>query len=345
MPARWITRHRSTDGGFHYLHPDGSVVGDRRTLDRIRALAVPPAWSEVHIARGAAAAVQAWGIDARGRKQYRYHRKAVEQGDRRKWYRVRRLARQLPKIRARLREDFHRDDLSREQVAAAAVRLLNDAFFRVGSDRYAKENRTFGLTTLRKRHVRVDGDAITFAFTGKASVRQWKVVTDRDLARVMRRLLASPGVRVFRYIADDGWRDLTAGDVNDYVRDITGRRHSAKDFRTWGGTLRFATVLAELAAAERRHSEHARKRTVAMAVRFVAAELGNTPAICHRSYVHPIVVARFLDDGEAIDARPRRARGHHGMAAHAPEERALIRFLEQHFPERRRRPRRDELRR
>jgi DNA topoisomerase-1 len=284
--------------------------------------------------------VQAWGVDYKGRKQYRYHARAVERGDRRKYYRVRNLARELPAIREHLLHDFRRGDFSKTHVAAAAVRLLNEGFFRIGSDRYARENRTFGLTTLRKQHVEVDGDAIRFEYRGKRGIRQWKVVTDREAASCIAQLLGAPGARVFRYLAHGAWVDLTARDVNEYVRRVTGRRYTAKDFRTWGGTLRFATVLAELGRAE---SEAARKRTVSLAVRLVAAELGNTPAICRKSYVHPIVVARYLDAGETIAPDAARASSRRSPASHSAEERALIRFLDRYFPERRRRRRPEDL--
>jgi DNA topoisomerase-1 len=338
MATRWITRHGATASGFRYEDARGRPVRDRRTLDRIERLRVPPAWRDVHIAPAATAAVQAWGLDARGRRQYRYHHRAVERGDRRKHYRVRAMARELPRVRELLRRDFARRDFSRDRVAAAVVRLLNVGFFRIGSDRYARENRTFGLTTLRKRHVRLHGDAIEFEYVGKLGVRQWKVIVDRELARFLRALRAAPGARLFRWRGAGGpWRDLTARDVNEYVRRLTGSRYTAKDFRTWGGTLRFATVLAELGGAATRR---ARERNVVLAVRLVAAELGNTPAICRRSYVHPIVIARYLDEGETIAPRLARSTGsHRGGVAHAPEERALIRFLDRHFPERRRRRR------
>ena len=279
MAERWITREGGKRSGFRYRGPTGHLVRDARTLARIEALRVPPGWRDVHIATNPRAAVQAWGVDYKGRKQYRYHARAVERGDRRKYYRVRNLARELPAIREHLLHDFRRGDFSKTHVAAAAVRLLNEGFFRIGSDRYARENRTFGLTTLRKQHVEVDGDAIRFEYRGKRGIRQWKVVTDREAASCIAQLLGAPGARVFRYLAHGAWVDLTARDVNEYVRRVTGRRYTAKDFRTWGGTLRFATVLAELGRAE---SEAARKRTVSLAVRLVAAELGNTPAICRK---------------------------------------------------------------
>jgi DNA topoisomerase-1 len=185
--------------------------------------------------------------------------------------------------------------------------------------------------------VRVKGSTITFEFPGKAAKRQWRVIDDAALARAIGGLIEARGARLFRYQHEGLWTDLTARDVNEYVREITGRRYTAKDFRTWGGTLRFATVLAELGPAE---TTRARKRNVTLAVRLVAAELGNTPAICRRSYVHPILIARYLDAAETI--APIARRKHSSPTAHQPEERALIRFLDRHFPERRRRMRADE---
>lgn len=335
--SQWIRRVGSQRGGFRYVAPDGRPVS-RRDRIRIEALKVPPGWREVRISASPRSAIQAVGWDAKGRRQYRYHGAHVERTERRKHYRVRRLARELPRLRQSLARDFSRNDWSRDHVAAIAVRLLSEGFFRVGSDRYAAENRTFGLTTLRRRHVRVAGKSITFEYPGKRSIRQWRVIEDATLARAMGRLLRAPGARLFRYRQNGVWRDLSARDVNEYVRAITGRRYTAKDFRTWGGTLRFATVLSELAPAE---SESARKRNMALAVRLVAAELGNTPAVCRRSYVHPILMARYLEAGETI-GHVAVGRRRSSPTAHQPEERALIRFLDRHFPERRRRMRDDE---
>jgi DNA topoisomerase-1 len=329
METRWIRRLGTATRGFRYVAADGRAVGAAQRA-RIEALRIPPAWREVHVAPGANAAVQAWGLDARGRRQYRYHRRAVERGAQRKFHRVRRLGHDLPRLRTLVAHDIARRDGSREQVAALAVRLLAEGFFRVGSERYVRENKTFGLVTMRKSHVTVEGDVIQCRYVGKGALPQRQVVVDRLAAREVRRLLATPGPRLFRYRTGDGWCDLTARDVNEYVRARTGLRYSAKDFRTWGGTLRLATVLAELGPSE---SRTARTRDATLAVRLVAAELGNTPAICRASYVHPIVLARFVDAGETIRlppfAPPRR-----GAVRH-PEERALMRLLDRCFPERR----------
>jgi DNA topoisomerase-1 len=279
--------------------------------------------------------VPAWGFDAKGRKQYRYHESAVEQGERRKHYRVRRLARDLPAIRERVARDFGGRGLTIRRVTAGVIRLISEGFFRVGSERYAKENKTFGITTLQKRHVHTEADLAVFDYVGKRSIAQRQVIVDAELAAFVAELARAPGRRLFRYRGPDGgWSDLDARDVNAYLQALVGVPYTAKDFRTWGGTLRAATILADLGAPA---SPAEAKRNVVTAVRLVAAELGNTPAIARKSYVHPMVLSRYLDDGEVI-AQPRRLRLVRPEAgAHTADERALIAFLNKHFPERRRR--------
>ena len=330
----WIHRE-GPKSGFRYRRNDGRLVRDARTLERIRELAIPPAWSDVHIAPSPRAAVQAWGLDAKGRKQYRYHARAVERGQLRKYYRVRELAKDLPELRRRIRRHAAVRAPTKRAVAAAVVQLVSESFFRIGSERYAEENRTFGIATLLKRHVEIADGKATFSYVGKRSIRQRQVVANRALARLVARHLDSPGARLFRYRDGARWRNLTARDVNAYLHDALGVPFSAKDFRTWGGTLRAATVLAELGPAR---SLTEGKRNVATTMRLVAAELGNTPAICRTSYVHPIVVARYLDEGDTIRL-PERYHPTPSAYAHSPEERALIRFLDEHFPERRKRTR------
>jgi DNA topoisomerase-1 len=321
---------------------NGNPVRDARKLARIEALRVPPAWRDVHIAASPRSAIQAWGFDARGRKQYRYHARAVERRELRKYYRVRQLAKKLPQIRAALERDARPaaqpTSLDADTVAATVLRIISESFCRVGGERYAEENGTFGITTLRKKHVYVEGDRVRLEYRGKGSIRQRQVIHDRDLVRLIRRQARTPGRRLFTYKRGRDWRALTARDVNTYLQSRIGR-YSAKDFRTWGGTLRAATVLAELGPAQ---SEREAKRNVALAMRLVSSELGNTPAICRKSYVHPIVIARYLDDNETIPLpRARRAAANRGQA-HSPEERALIAFLDRHFPERRRRARKED---
>lgn len=299
---------------------------------RIEALRIPPAWTGVHVATGERTAIQAWGFDARGRKQYRYNARAVQKGQLRKYYRVRQMARDLPRIRRRLDADFRARGLGRDKVIAGIVLLVADGFFRIGSERYARENHTFGITTLRKSHVIVEGDAVMFEYVGKRSIRHRQVVVSRDLARFVAALLETPGRRLFRYRSDAGWRDVDSRAVNDYLQSLAGFPYTAKDFRTWGGTLRAATVLGEIGPARSRAEA---KKNVVMAVRLVASELGNTPAICRASYVHPAVLDRYVESGETIRWRRGSARKGGGRYAHTPEERALVAFLDEHFPERR----------
>ena len=333
MTAQWLRRKGGKSRGFRYEDAHGRAVRDRKQLARIDALRVPPAWRDVHIAASPRAAIQAWGFDVKGRKQYRYHERAVALREQRKYHRMRRLARDLPTIREALYAQLGTSrELTRDRIAAGVVRLISKGFFRPGNERYTRENHTFGITTLNKRHVSVDGSAIAFAFRGKSNKEQHRVVVDRALAKLMQALQRTPGTRLFRYVSDGVWHNLTQRDVNEYIRRLTPARYTAKDFRTWGGTLRLAIVLSDIGPAA---SEREAKKNVVLAVRLVAAELGNTPAICRASYVHPIVLARYLDQGETIlpRAREKTAGGHY------PEERALIRFLDRHFPERRRRPR------
>jgi DNA topoisomerase-1 len=215
-------------------------------------------------------------------------------------------------------------------VAALVLRLIGETFCRVGGERYVKENGTFGITTVRKSHVKVGKGAVAFAYKGKSNVKQRQFTTAADIVRLVTRLKRTPGLRLFRYRDGESWRDLTAADVNEYLRRRVGP-FNAKDFRTWGGTLRAATVLAELGKPR---SPTEAKRNVALAMRLVASELGNTATVCRSSYVHPMIIARYIDDGETI-ALPRSRSAPQSVAAHSAEERALIDFLERHFPERR----------
>lgn len=337
--STWIRRKGSKSSGFRYLDAKDRQIRDKRVLARIDALRVPPAWRDVHIAATPRTSIQAWGFDARGRKQYRYNERAVERRELRKYHRVRQLAKQLPKIRRALHDDTRpsarADTLDVNAVSATVLRLISETFCRVGGERYAKENGTFGITTLRKSHVDLCDGTACFEYRGKGKVEQRQVVHDKELVRLVRRQLGTPGAALFRYKRDGAWHVVTARDVNEYLQNHIGH-FSAKDFRTWGGTLRAATVLAELGPAQ---SLAEAKRNVALAMRLVSSELGNTPTICRKSYVHPMVVARYLDEGETIPLpRARRAAPNRGQA-HSPEERALIAFLDEHFPERRKKVR------
>ena len=336
MSERWIKRLGTSAAGFRYVDTDGRAIRDLRLLTRIDALRVPPAWRDVHIAPDARRSIQAWGYDARGRKQYRYNRRAVERRELRKYHRVRQLAKSLPRIRQVLRMESHGRDLNRNTVCAIALRLISESLFRPGSERYAKENGSFGITTLRKKHVELKSDAAVFSYPGKSSKHQRQRLVNPELVRLVRRVYRTPGLRLFRYREDGRWCDLDARTLMAYLRSRVGP-FAVKDFRTWGGTLRAATVLAELGKPR---SPTEAKRNVALAMRLVSAELGNTPAICRSSYVHPMVLARYLDAGETIVSRAGpRAHSTAQSFAHSPEERALIAFLGKHFPERRKRSR------
>ena len=351
MTPQWILRKGTKRSGFRYVTAGGKSAPESARA-RATALVIPPAWTDVHIAASPTAAVQAWGFDAKGRKQYRYHDRAAERGQLRKFYRVRQMARDLPAIRASVAKDFRSAGFTKRRVAAAVVRLIGESFFRVGSDRYAEENKTFGVATLRKKHVTVHADGVSddrvvFDYIGKESIRQHQVVFAPDLVAFIRELLATPGPRLFRYQSkgDDGrlhWHDLTSRDVNEYMHDVLDVPYSAKDFRTWGGTLRLATILADIGPGK---TPRESQKNLVTALRLVASELGNTPTVCRKAYVHPMVIARYLDEGATIApfltravvtrASARAAAGGRGHEGHPPEERALIGFLDKYFPERR----------
>lgn len=331
MKGKWLLRRGTKPGYFKYASQAGVPVTQARAA-QIDALAVPPAWTDVHVAASERSAIQAWGFDSRGRKQYRYHPRAVQRGQLKKYYRVRQMARDLPEIRRRVFSDFKRPGFPKEKVLAGIVRFLADGFFRIGNERYAKENHTFGLTTLKKSHVTVDGDIVTFDFIGKRSIRHKKRIERGDLARFVEGLLQAPGRRLFRFQEGGAWHDVESAEVNQYIQSLAGFPYSAKDFRTWGGTLRAATILADLGPAK---STREAEKNVVTAMRLVATELGNTPVICRKSYVHPAVLDRYVKDGATITWSTGKAAGRKPQWEHAPEELGLIEFLDEHFPERR----------
>jgi len=331
MAEKWIRRKGTKASGFRYSAPDGKPVKSRSVLERIDLLRIPPAWTDVHIAASPRAAVQVWGFDARGRKQYRYHKRAVEKGELRKHYRVRQMAKDLPRLRRRLFKDLARRDYSRERVAAGILLLISQRWFRVGSDRYEKENNSFGLTTIRKSHVSHLGDHVLFDYRGKRGIEHRQHLIDRRLIKFVGDLLETPGKRLFRYREGRKWVDIDAREVNDYLEEIAGFPYTAKDFRTWGGSMLAATVLADIGPAR---TKTARNKNVLTAIRLVAAELGNTPAIARKSYVHPMILTRYLRNGSTITV-PRRSEKNTTPGKHWPEEIALIQFLDEHFPDRR----------
>lgn len=332
MAEKWIRRKGTKKSGFTYANPKGLRVRDKKTLERIDSLRIPPAWEEVHIAVNPRAPIQVWGFDARGRKQYKYHPRAVEKGELRKFYRVAQMGRDLPKLRRQFHKDLARRDFSHERVAAGIVLLISEAFIRVGSEKYEKENNTFGITTLRKSHVSFKDGAVEFNFVGKRSIEQRNVVTNPRLVRFVESMMDTPGPRLFRYELNGTWFNADAHDVNDYIESVANFPYTAKDFRTWGGTLRAATVLSEFGSGK---NENARKKEVTMAVRMVSSELGNTPAILRKSYVHPVILSRYLKNGSRIQLAAKSKKASASHTSHTPDEKALIAFIDEHAPERR----------
>lgn len=298
-----ITRVR-TKGGFGYRMPDGSRITDEETLTRIRKLAIPPAYEDVWICLHANGHLQAVGRDARGRKQYRYHPRWRAVRDEAKYGKMLLFGRVLPKIRAQVEQDLARRGLPREKVLAAIVRLLETTLMRVGNEEYARQNASFGLTTLRNRHVKVEGGSIRFDFRGKSGLDHRIDLRDRRLATIVRRCQELPGQELFQYLDDEGERhDIGSDDVNDYLQAITGEDITAKDFRTWAATNLAALALHELEAFD----SHAKARkNVLQAIEAVSKLLGNTPAICRKCYIHPAIFDGYLD-GSLVEAMKQRA--------------------------------------
>jgi len=308
--------------GFVYGRPNGSLVGDRHTLARIRALVIPPAWKRVWICERPDGHLQASGYDARGRKQYRYHDGWRRVRDENKYGRLSAFGRRLPAIRRRIAADLARHGLPREKVIAALVRLLDTTNMRVGNEEYARANGSYGLTTLRGRHATVTADGVRFRFRGKSGVVHEVGLADRRVARIVRRCQELPGQELFAYLGEDGDVGYVgSSDVNDYLRAVAGTELSAKDFRTWAGTLLAARALAAMPMPA---SPRLRKRAIVTAVKHVAAELGNTAAVCRRSYIHPAVFAAF-ENGRTLATLT--SRDTFARLRRAGLERALLRLL------------------
>ena len=282
---------KARNGEFEYLDTQGKRIRDEQRLLRIKRLAIPPAWTNVWICPSPTGHIQATGRDARRRKQYRYHERWRELRDENKFDRLAAFAKALPKIRRRIAKDLKLRGLPREKVLATVVRLLERTFIRIGNEEYARENKSFGLTTIKNRHVTVRGAQLRFRFRGK-SRRQHEVdVTDRRIANIVSKCQDLPGQELFQYISDDGnVGDITSQDVNDYLREISGANFTAKDFRTWGGTVLAAIALN---AKEKFESPQEAKVNVKNAICAVAELLGNTPAICRKCYVHPHVIEAY----------------------------------------------------
>lgn len=292
-----ITRRRRGKG-FSYYRPDGTLITDPEERERIDSLAIPPAYRQVWISPDPNGHLQATGRDERGRKQYVYHPDWLKLREQDKFDHLLDFALALPRIRERVRRDLRRDGLVRERVLAAVIRLLESTLARVGNDSYARENGSYGLTTIRKKHVELEDEgAVTFEFEGKGG-QEWHVsCEDPKVVEVVRQCSEIAGYELFKYFDETGTkRDVTSGDVNDYLRAVSGKEITAKDFRTWHGTVLCAGELMNMPAADERQA----KKNIVAAVRNVARVLGNTPAVCRQSYVHPAVLDSYLA-GELSD--------------------------------------------
>jgi DNA topoisomerase I len=299
-------RREGSRGRFRYYESRGTRITDDEKLARIESLVIPPAWKDVWISPRPRSKLQATGLDSAGRRQYIYHPEYRAQQEQAKYDKLIRFAERLPDLRAAMAGHMDRDSLDRERISAVAVRLVNRAWFRVGSERSARESRTFGITTLTKRHVNVRGHRVAFHFRAKHKVVVRTALVDAEIADAVKELLRLPGGRrLFRYEWEGGLCNLSGARLNDYVRDYLGEDFTAKDFRTWGGTLTAAIAFAERGVAE---TEIEAKRSIAAVMRRVGEQLGNTPAVARSSYVSPAVIDQYLDGRTIDDFRPRHLR-------------------------------------
>lgn len=324
--ARGIRRKRC-GRGFVYVGGNGRRIRNSETLERIKNLAIPPAWTDTWICPREDGHLQATGRDAKGRKQYRYHPAYRAQRDETKFHRMLEFSTLLPKVRQRVERDLSLPGLSREKVLATVVRLLEKTLIRVGNEVYARQNRSYGLTTMRDRHVEVTGDEIRFRFRGKSGVVHSVAVNDSRLAKIVQQCQSLPGQELFQFLDDDGKRqDVSSSDVNEYLHRITGRAVSAKDFRTWAGTMGAATAFRDLGPTE---SEKEANKIVVQVIDQVAENLGNTREVCRKYYVHPRVIDRYLK-GEVIPATPRlrKPKRSRPSAMLRRDESAVLKFLD-----------------
>jgi DNA topoisomerase-1 len=321
-------RRKKSGTGITYVGPAGKSIRDEETLRRIKALAIPPAWTEVWICPDSDGHLQATGFDARGRKQYRYHPRFREVREQTKYNKMLAFGQALPKIRKRVEQDLKKSGLAREKVLAAAVKLLETTLIRVGNDEYAKSNNSFGLTTLRDKHAEIKGSRIRFEFKGKSGIDHEIDLSDPRLAKIVKQCQDLPGQELFQYLDDAGQvRDITSTDVNQYIREIAGEEFTAKDFRTWAGTVLAAMALREIEAFT---SQAQAKKNIVKAVEEVAKRLGNTKAVCRKCYIHPSVIDAYLD-GTLVEVLTRKAelKLTRDLKSLKPEEAMVLTLLQQ----------------
>ncbi len=316
---------------MRYVDPDGRAIRDPETLARIKALAIPPAWTDVWICPRPDGHIQATGRDDRGRKQYRYHARWRSVRDEAKYCRTLAFGRALAKIRRVTDRDLKLPGLPRRKVLAAVVRLLESTLIRIGNDEYARTNGSFGLTTMRDRHARIQGGNLEFRFRGKSGIQHAVSLDDRRLSRVVRDCQELAGQELFQYVDDDGQvRDVRSEDVNEYLREVTGKAFTAKDFRTWAGTVLAMIALQEFEAFD---SQAQAKKNIVRAIESVARRLGNTPTVCRKCYIHPGILDAYLE-GTMLESLRRRAREEmshiRGLSA---EESAVLALLQRRLAE------------
>jgi DNA topoisomerase-1 len=320
--GRGFTRRR-VGTGFRYFDEHGRVIRAERTLGRIRALAIPPAWTDVWICPSPNGHIQATGRDARGRKQYRYHARFREVRDQTKYERIFDFAAALPALRARVESDLATPGLGRDKLLATVVCLLDRTHLRIGNEEYARLNKSFGLTTLHDRHARVRGSRLTLQFRAKAGIQHSVCVVDRRLAAIVKRSQDLPGEQLFQYVDERGRRrGIGSADVNDYLRQVSGQDFTAKDFRTWAATVHAAIALSTLGAGSTQRESKARLKEALLAT---ARRLGNTPAICRKCYIHPAVCDAYLA-GQVL-SKLRDASANRSRTGLRPEEKAVLLFL------------------
>ena len=322
-----ISRRRSGKGWI-FFRPDGDRITDPEQKKRINTLAIPPAWTDVWICPDPKGHIQATARDARGRKQYRYHTRYREARDQSKFRHMLELSEVLPAVRARAESDLRAPDQSRRQVLAAVVRLLDKTLIRVGNDEYAKENRSYGLTTLRMQHVQVNGAKLQFSFRGKSGVQHAISVADLRIARIVQRCKDLPGQELFQYLdALNKRQTVTSDDVNSYLREISGKDITAKDFRTWGGTMLAGVALRDMGPAK---TQAEAKKNILRAIDAVSERLGNTRTVCRKYYVHPALLHAYM---QGLTAAPstaqtsRRSKRKPPVAALRRDEVAILQFL------------------
>ena len=329
-------REGTKESGFNYVDPDGKPVADERTLQRIRKLRIPPAWQDVRIARGETAPLQAVGVDKKGRTQYRYHDRFRARREEEKFRRVVEFGESLPELRRRVRADLRRGELDRERVLAAIVRLIDQGFFRVGNDKSAKSESTYGLTTIRPKHVKVERDTLLFDYIGKWKKAQKRAIEDADVAHIVAALKVMKPEELFAFVDGEKLRDVKDRHVNEYIQSIIGDDFTAKDFRTWAGTLLCSIALAMQGQGA---SKAERKRKLKRAIDATAEQLGNTAAVCRSSYICPRLLDEYMQ-GKPFEMLRKHAKGKPVVRVGlSMEEKALLKFLRETIADRRRHPR------